>query len=486
MQLWRRSPDASFLPTVTLAIVMLIFAAQHALSESGHSSASIGVDSAGSLHITSKAGQDVILNGVSVNQTFIDIEFTREVNNQVHAEVSSLLAQRMAIRDELSTATSSLTLSTSQLTSQFSEMLRNPWRHFSLSSCPVRQTAQQLSGYFKSFASFASENGTMYLIAEQSDMSYLYKYSDDPNTGFVIHQPLGSAPITYRASAFTIESKQFVALPFFFDGATHDYRCELFVFDEASHMLVSVQNISTFGVIGVSAITAPSGVSFLAVSNYFSYSFAHNYSPPSYIMRYDSTASMFKHWQNFTTIGTFPPEFIQVGGNVFLMFPSFFDGSSPLQNSDILVLQPSSGLFVQHQIVATNGASHMKPWRHNAQTYLSIVNRKADSIDVYVFNSSISRFVNITSGSRLLTINPTGVDVIAIAGSIFMAVSPSGTNVYIFKWNSEQTRFEQTQNITLNLSAVWSYPHFFTIGVDVMLALWDRIYKFCGGQFVFV
>jgi hypothetical protein len=355
------------------------------------------------------------------------------------------------------------------------------------SVCLISQSPQVLAKSFLSFATFASVDETVYLIAEQRDQSVLYKY--DGNGTFLTFQTLWSpatANFYDKVHAFKVDSVQYVALPFYHDSTTHNYRCELFIFNETMKRLVSSQNISTFGVMGVSAIIAQNGVTYLAVSNYLNQA-ASSFINPSYIMRYNNATKLFEHFQNITTHGAQPPEFYKFGSDTFLAIPNYYNGTTNLLNSFIYKLDVTSGTFSLNQSIPTNGARHMKPWTRNSLQYLSAVNWKGGYTDIFVFNSVQGQFVNVTSGSRLslLPSYPNGVDVIDIAGSAYMAVAPySGTEGRIYKWNDALTRFEQTQQITI--FSGWYCPHFFSIGTDTFLALAELIYKFCGGQFVLV
>jgi hypothetical protein len=317
----------------------------------------------------------------------------------------------------------------------------------------------------------------LYLIAEQRDQSVLYRHNGFG--AFVSYQTLWSPATTIydKVNAFKVDSVQYVALPFYYDVATRDYRCELFIFNEATKLLVSAQNISTFGVRGVSAITAQSGVTYLAVSNY--YNQAGLYNVPSYIMRYNKATKLFEHFQNVTTQGAFPPEFFRFGSDTFLTIPNYYDSSSVIYKLDTV-----SGTFRLNQSIPTNGATHMKAWTHNSNQFLSVVNRDGDYTEIFVFNSTQGQFVNVTSGSRLFSSYPNGADVIDIAGSAYMAVAPAATDARIYKWNNALTRFDQTQQITV--PSGWYYPHFFSIGADTFLALSKHIYKFCSNQFVLI
>jgi hypothetical protein len=317
--------------------------------------------------------------------------------------------------------------------------------------------------------------------SEQETQSVLYKYSG--NGTFAAYQTLWSSSNIGKLRSFQVGSFQFVALPFFSDGTTNDYRCELLIFNEATQLLVSTQNISTFGVVGVAAITAQNGATYLAVSNFQNQ--AGSYNVPSYIMRYNNASKRFEHFQNVTTHGAMPPEFCPIGSDIFLAIPNQYDGTSYSQTSVIYKLDSTLGTFTLNQSILTSGATHMKPWARNSQVYLSVVNSIGCYTDIFVFNSTQGQFVTI--GGRLNSFYPQWADVTVVDNTAYMAVGPwvltnSGVAL-IYQWNGTSTRFELTQQVSV-MSLGWYNTHFFTIGVDTFLALANRIYRFCGGSFL--
>jgi hypothetical protein len=299
---------------------------------------------------------------------------------------------------------------------------------------------------------------------------------------FVSHQELWSPSTSIfagRVDAFKVETAQYVALPFYNSGTTYDYRCELFLFNESAQLLVSSQNISTFGVEGVSAITSHNGVTFLAVSN--NYNQAGSYNVVSYIMRFNGATKLFEHLQNVTTTGAFLPEFFKIASDTYLAIPNFFNGTSYLQGSVIYKLNSLFDTFSTMQTIMTDGGTHIKPWTRNSLLFLSVINYRVGLIDIFAFDSTQARFVQ---GTALSISSPCAADVIDIAGSVYMAIAPSGTNGRIYKWNDATATFETTQSITVSSDSAWYRAKFLTAQADTFLALGDRLYKFCGGQFV--
>jgi hypothetical protein len=409
-----------------------------------------------------------------------DVSSLKAQNSLMTAQNIAMASLNSAMAADISTLkvqNSALAASNAQF-AMISDTLKKVASWFS-SCASALYYPQSLAGAFESFATFSSADGTVFMIAEQEIQSMLYK--SDEYGSFVSYQTLWSADDASRVHAFNVGSAQYVALPFNWDGTTRDYRCELFVFNESTKLLVSVQNISTMGVSGVSAITAQSGVTYLAVANSVNDPGSRNI--PSYIMRFNNATKLFEHFQNITTHGANPPEFFQFGTDTFLAIPNNNDGSSFLQNSVIYKLNPSSGTFSLNQSIPTNGCRHMKPWTRNSQLYLSVVNQATASyIDTLVFDSMQGQFVNILNGSRLYSINTNGADVIDIANETYMAVSPSSTYALIYKWSDAHARFDQIQS--LPATSGYFYPRFFTVGNNTYLALADHIYKFCDTQFV--
>jgi hypothetical protein len=135
---------------------------------------------------------------------------------------------------------------------------------------------------------------------------------------------------------------------------------------------------------------------------------------------------------------------------------------------------------VQHQTIPTNGGYHLKPWTRLSQTYISVVNVNGWYTDVYVYSGSLGRFVD--TGHRLHSSAPQGADVIDIAGDTYMAVSAEGSDARIYWWNDTDGKFYEKQRVAFN--TVSSYPQFFTIGSDTLLAIAFSIFRFCNGLFV--
>jgi hypothetical protein len=427
------------------------------------------------------------LSGIASNLKSRNLVMAGEVSS-LKVQVSALIAQQFEPSTGSTTAMTSVASSTASTTSTTtatditttSTTTSISTSSIATSTCSVSSSSQQLAKVFESFDTFVSADGTEYLIAVQRDQSVLYQY--DGNGTFVVRQPLWSPATTFYAKveAFKVDLTQYVALPFYRDGSTYNYRCELFIFNETTKRLVSAQNISTLGVYGVAAVTAQNGITYLAVSNHNSGS--NNI--PSYIMRFNYATQLFEHFQNFTTQGAHPPEFYRFGSDTYLTFPNNYNGVTNSLSSYIFKLNESSGTFAYFQNISTKGAHHLLPWTRNSELYMSVVNNNAGYTDIFRFDSVQSKFLNITSGSRLFSSSPSGVDVIDIAGSTYMVIAPDGTDARIYKWNDALTRFAQTQNFTT--SSGWLYPHLFTIGADTFLALSNRVYKFCGGQFVLV
>jgi hypothetical protein len=456
----------SFVADVLLLCAVLAFALRPAMSSTPTISApSITVTDQGSLNITSAPGQDILLDAVSVSS--------------LNTTLSNLVAENSAIKVEnsaIKASVSVLSTSNAQLSSLLQGLLADPWHY--LSTCAISQSPQQLAKAYETFATFTSADGSLYLIAQQDTSSALYKH--DGYGSFVSQQTLWSAFDTAKTLAFKVGAAQFVALAFYDQGTTRDYRCELFVFNEATKLLVSVQNISTTGVTGVSSTTTSDGVTFLALSNHRDKNGSYNI--PSYIMRFNNQSQQFEHYQNISTIGAYPPEFFQVGTDTFLAIPLRYDGSTYLQQSVIYVLNVTTGWFSLNQSIPTYGGHHLVPWSRNSNQFLSIISSQGMYIDVFIYNTTQGQFVNISSGVRLFSFSPQGAHVVTIADSLYMAVAPWGTDARIYKWNDELTAFDQLQELEL-YPFDWYFPHFFTVGVDTFLALSDRIYKFCGGQF---
>jgi hypothetical protein len=427
--------------------------------------------------VSAVPGQDVIIvNGVNFTSTLSRILSLEQANMRLAADVSSLKAE-VGVFFQTSTshtlATTTKTMAPSATTSP------------QISTCLLHQSPQNLTRIFQSFSSFVSAGGEHFMIAEQRNQSVLFRYTGDPTIGFVSQQMLWSpsATIYDKTQTFKVGSTQYVALPFYSDGITLNYRCELFTFNETTGLLTSAQNISTMSVVGVSAITTPTGITYLALSNFYGLTGSTNI--PSYIMRYNNSTKLFQHFRNITTQGAYPPEWFQFGSDIFLAIPNLYDNGEWLQNSIIYKLDAESNEFSLNQTIPTNGGTHLKPWTRNSQLYVSVVHSHGGYIDTFIFNSTLSQFVNMTGGSRLYSSNPNGVDVIDIAGHSYMAVAPQGSVFYarIYKWNDALTCFEQTQTFIVSASG-WYYPHFFTYDADAYLALADSIYKFCSGQFV--
>jgi hypothetical protein len=431
------------------------------------------------MHLIPISGGDVIANNVSITSLSATVSTVKAEINVIKAESSAALSDVASLTAESNSIKESL----STLAAQFSTFVSQANATTTPNSiCLISPSPQNLSKAFQTFDTFTSADGTMYLIGEQNTQSVVFKY--DGNSTFVSHQLLWS-PVTAnfadKVCAFKVDSVQYVAMPFLSDGITYDYRCELYRFDEATRLLVSIQNISTMGVVGVSVMTAQNGATYLALSN--NYNQAASFSISSYIMRYNNATKLFEHYRNVTTSGAMPPEFYQIRSDTFLAIPNNYNEStSSLVNSVIYKLDTTSGNFVLNQSIPTNGGSHLKPWIRNLSQYLSVVNQAGNYVDVYRFDSTQGQFVNVSSGSRLFASNPNGADLIDIAGSTYMAVSSGGSFALIYKWNDALTQFEQTQQFTV--TSGWLFPHFFTIAADTFLALSDRIYKFCGGQFV--
>jgi hypothetical protein len=455
------------------------------------------------LHVLPISGGDVIANNVSItlmNVTISNvnsqINAIKADNSAIKANLKSLTAENSAMKAGMSilaaqfnafvsqaVATSSAATAatvTATSTATTPPTTTTSTTSVASSACLVSRSPQQLATSFETFATFTSTDSTVYLIAEQDTQSVLYKY--DGNGTFISYQTLWSATDTTRVHTFQLDSIQYVAVPFYYDGTTYEYRCELFFFNETTKLLVSAQNISTFGVSGVSVVTTHTGSTYMAVSNFRNQ--AESYTVFTYIMRHNNSSKLFEHFQNISTLGAYPLEFLQFGADTFLAIPSEFDGTAHLLNSTIYKLDALSGLFSLNQSISTDGASHMKPWTRNAQQYLSVVNRFGGYTDIFVFDSVQGQFVNVTNGNRLYSSSPNGADVIDIEGSAYMVVAPWGTDARIYQWNDALTRFEQTQQISV--TSDWLFPRFFTIGTDAFLALSDRIYQFCGGMFVLV
>jgi hypothetical protein len=345
------------------------------------------------------------------------------------------------------------------------------------SACAISQSPQYLTHTFSSFASFISADGTVYLVAGQDTQSILYKY--DGYGDFVSHQTLSSAPDMGKVHAFTVGATQYVALPYYSDGTTLDYMCELFIFNESSFLLTSAQNISTMGVRGVSAVSAQNGETYLAVSNSRNQAGIHNID--SYIMRYNSTTQSFDHFQNITTHGACPPEFFLLGGETFLVIPNNYNGLTSTLGSDIYKLDAASAVFFLNQTIVTFNVRLIRAWTYNSLQLLFVANSARNFVDVYVFNATQSMFV--LSGDRLYSQSCGGADVMDIADSMYVAVSSLGDpSASIYTLNDTTPSFAQTQQLTL--TSGWFIPHIFTAGADTLLALADHVYKFCDGKFV--
>jgi hypothetical protein len=457
--------------------------------------ASLSVTGDGSINVTSAPGEDIWLNAVSVNHLVASLRNLTSGNSAIQADRSAMKSSLESLKAQVSAlvaernGTATPTTSSSVPTTATSPIMMTTTTTATTTTttttansiCSISQSPQSFSTAFLSFATFTSDDGTAYTIAEQTSGSVLYRY--DANGTFTSSQTLWSptSGIVDKVHAFKVGSVQYVALPFIFDDMTNtNYRCELFVFNETTKLLASTQNISTFGVLGVSDITTPSGVTYLAVSNHRNQ--AGSYGIPSYIMQFNNATMQFEHFQNITTNGAYPPEFFRIDSDIFLAIPNSFNGSSYLTDSFIYKLNTTSNLFSPSQIIATNGTTYMKPWKRNSHHYLSFVNRNGGYTDTFVFDNVQGHFVNITDGNRLFSSNPIGAAVMDIANSTYMIVSPWGVDARIYRWNDAQARFEQTQQLVV--SSGWLFPHFFAISADSFLALSNRVYKFCGGQFV--
>jgi hypothetical protein len=346
----------------------------------------------------------------------------------------------------------------------------------------VNQSVQVLPRAYHSFATF-TYNGIVYVVGEAESQSSLLQWTD-ANAGLVEVQSL-SSPSLYvndRVTAFLASNGvQYVVLPFYFDGATTmNFRCEVFRFDTSSLRLASVQNISTFGAYGAAA-TIAYGSTYLAIANNYA---DGNYLTVTYIMQLNN-ASQFIHFQNISTFGAYPPEFFQVGGNTYLAIPNHNDNSRFDLYGTIFVMNSTTKLFSLTQSIPMNAGSHLKPWSWNSQTYLSVVN-SASYIETYMFNSISGLFVNLTS-AWLYSYNPNGVDVASINGTIYQVVAPccGSTDSRVFRWNSTATHFDTIQQIT-STSLDFQFPLLFSVGSDTLLAMANRVFKWCGGQFVTV
>jgi hypothetical protein len=431
-------------------------------------SASISVDSSGSIHVAPVPGQDVLLGSISINETVHRIESVARTQGDLSTSIAAAQADSRGVLDTISNLTGELSALEAQLNAIQSQQ-----------SNIVCGTPQILASPFESFAFFSPNNGTALLLGEADHQSVLYKSGPRSGQRFVAFQHITTAINTARVSAFTVDSAQYVALPYHFDGFTYESACELFLVEESTGVLLHSQNISTFGVTGVSAVTAPNGSNYLAVSNRFNQAGVVNL--PSFVMRFNPATKLFEHFQNLSTSSAHPPEFFMMGSDVFLVIPFWFNASFTIESPIYKLEQTQS--FTVFQTIPTDGATHMKPWVRDSLQYLSIANWHGQYIETYVFNQSLNQFVNITSGQHVyFSQNPQGIDVTEIAGDTYMIVACSGTEAGVFRWDVALTRFTQTQQLTIS-SPGWYYPLFFTKGTDTFLSLADHVYMFCDGVF---
>jgi hypothetical protein len=466
--------NLSFFAFTVISISLLSYQMQ-VVATNNFSEAGVFLLENGDMQLLAVPGRDIIVGNVSINETVRALERLFEDNAQLEAEMSNLAAQKSAIDAQYNTTRADLSRMSAEfstLKSQVSSLLAS--ESVGQSICTLDPSPQVLAQSFETYATFKSSNGTLFLVAEQDNQTILHVYDGDIH-GFVPHQVLWSALNTVKVTAFNVGAMQYVALPFMYDGATYNYRCELFMFNESSMLLVSVQNISTFGVFGASALTAIDGVTYLALSNYRSQ--AGSSINPSYIMRYNNATGLFEHFQNVTTNGASVPELFTVYSDVYLAIPNYANNTGVISKLDAV-----SGIFDFVQSISVSGGIHMKPWTRHSQHYLSVANYAGGYVDVFAFNSSLGAFVNVSGASRLYSLKPNGIDVIETGGDTYMAVGPWGTDARIYKWNDTMSAFVQTQQVSI--TSDWYFPQFFMLAADTFLALADRIYKLCDGQFV--
>jgi hypothetical protein len=493
------------------------------------SSPSLHVADDGSIHVNPAAGHDVFVNGVSWNDTLNLITALTSTSSRLAADLGTLQSEGNLIKEyaaaisaaigplqmrvsaiaaqpattsgsatsstttaystgasaAMTTTATTSTTDATNITSTTTVATSTTSSTLSLrSACSLQKPPQLLPKKFQSFATFTTSNGTVFMMAAQDTQSILFRYSGNLSTGFVTHQFLYSPPTSSfysKIGAFKIQTSQYVALPFYADLFTLNYRCEIFVFNETLYQLQSIQNISTFGAQGVAVTTAQkTGQTYLFVSNFKDQS--GWYIQPSYIMKFRNSSGVFEHMQNITVNGAYPAEFFDIDTDTYLAVPNEFDGSTHKLNSTIYILDTSSGTFVVKQTIPTVGASHIKPWVRNLEPLLSVVNYRGDYVDTYKYSSSLGIFENVTSGGRLACSYPNGADVIEIAGTTYMVVAPFNTTVNVFKWNATLFRFEHAQQFSVTYD--WHYPHFFSIGFETFLAIGNLVLKFCEDQFV--
>jgi hypothetical protein len=490
---------------VWLVIVAIIFAlvGSSRADDAAPLNASIFVGSNGSIHVLSNIGQDVLLNNISVNGLAGQISSLLQSNGQISAEnsmmrvalssIGSQLSSLMSLQSSRATSTQ-VTTTTSDPVSITTTLLTTTNEPMSTKStaAPISACLSQpnftpiaLDAEYETFASFKLADGSVFLVAAQDSRTVLLEYSNDARSGvsYDPSQTLVSSFDTAKVCAFNAGPSQYLAVPYYFDFATYDVHVELFAFDENVRQLVSVQNISTYGAVGVSAVTTTEGDCFLSISNYLSQ--AKSYNNPSFILRFNDSSLRFDHWQNVTTHGSYPSEFFSIASATFLAIPNYYNGSTWLVDSMILRFDATSRMFVVNQSITTFGCTHLKPWTRGSMNFLTIVSNHGQFADTYIFNTSIGRFENVTNGARIFASYPQGADVVNIAGETYMVLGPNPqvATITLYRWNDPISGFTKTQQISVAIT-LWMYPHFFKTETDAYLAVADRIYIFCSGKFV--
>jgi hypothetical protein len=468
-------------------------------------SAVLRADSSG---LTIDSGRDVFLANVSVLNTTariselqskalalsqsrdslsLAVSALAEHNHLLANSLSELESQQSAMQQLLSTlniqqpanGNSATTTTVASTGSAQTTTTSAPASTSITSVCPYSQLPQVLPKSYESFATFKSLNGTLFLVAVANSESSLFHWSGDANSSFTLHQTMVTAVDTTKLAAFEALTQNYVVLPYAYDASSFLKYCEVFVFDDATFRLTSWQNISSHSTSGVAAATARTGETFLVISNQYNQT-SGSHLAQSYVMKLNSSSGLFYHHQNITTTGALVPSLFEMGSDLLLVIPNNYNDSlaSYSPDSPIFKFDVVSGYFVTNGTIITTAANYFLPWLRNRQNYLTALS-SLGYVDVLAFKASGGVFVNVTTGRRLAVYGPIGADVTVITGNVFLAVSPGA---YVFKWDDVNGYFVQTQHIVTPF--VWGFPHFFTIGVDVFLALGNNIFKFCGGQFV--
>jgi hypothetical protein len=467
-----------------ILLVGLVAGSQHGM---------VGVDSNGTILINAALpGADVILGNFSFMKLQSELSSALETqqalvasvskiqdeNEQVSSKILGLSSTHHVLSNEnaaLSTIAASASATILTLQRELSTIISAD------SICSYGQSPRILRAQYSSFASFEWHDTTYIVALSNAEFSLMTWI---PDTKSLSRKSLlsFSGSTMGRISAFRVNNIQYVAIPYYSDSLTSNLRCELFVFDDTNQSLLSAQNISTYGVVGV-ASTRIGDFTYLAVSNYYNDSSASRTTYSS-ILRFNNASGAFQPHQLIITSGAEPPEFFTINGDTYLTIANNYDGVTHSLISVILKYSMSSSSFEYFRGVPTEGGRQLLFMTSNNLHYLLVTNYFSGIIDVHVYDGMLQKLLNFADNATSLALPLANAATTAtINGDMYFIVAPSeGGAAIVYILNTLTSSFDIFQRIPVPAREI--RPLVVKVGYDTLLFLDERMYAWCDGSFV--